>query len=270
MSNKKEYAFVNGEIMPIKKATIGITDLGLLRGYGIFDFFRSINGKTIYLENHLDRFERSMQFMHLESPFSRAFLKENIIKIAELNHAPLLGLKLIATGGYSLDGYTPTTPNVLIMGKPFSIPPFEKGIKLMLFDHVRDMAEVKTLNYSYPISQLLKLKAGGFDDVLYHHNDSVSESSRSNIFIVKNGVLITPKADILRGVTRNFLMQLAADVMPVEEHDVTVSEVLNADEVFISGSSKRVQPVLQVNDRHFDIGKYSRVLYDLLLKNEEN
>jgi branched-chain amino acid aminotransferase len=267
---KKEYAFVNGDIMPIKKAQIGITDLGLLRGYGIFDFFRAINGKLIYLDSHLDRFERSMGFMQLESPFSRAELTENIIKIAALNQAPLLGLKLIATGGYSVDGYTPTTPNILIMGKPFTIPPFEKGIKLMLFDHVRDMAEVKTLNYSFPISQLMKLKAGGFDDVLYHRNDSISESSRSNIFIVKNGVLITPKADILRGVTRNFLMQLAAHEMPVEERDVTVSEVLNADEIFLSGSSKRVQPVIQVNDKHYETGKFSRLLYDSLLKNEGN
>jgi branched-chain amino acid aminotransferase len=265
---KKEFAFVNGDILPIKKAQIGITDLGLLRGYGIFDFFRAINGKLIYLDSHLDRFERSMQFMQLESPFSRVELTENIVKIAELNHAPLLGLKLIATGGYSVDGYTPTTPNILIMGKPFTIPPFEKGIKLMLFDHVRDMAEVKSLNYSFPISQLLTLQKGGFDDVLYHRNDSISESSRSNIFIVKNGVLITPKADILKGVTRNFLMQLAANEMPVEERDVTVSEVLNADEIFLSGSSKRVQPVIQVNDKHYKTGKFSRILYDLLLKNE--
>jgi branched-chain amino acid aminotransferase len=268
MSMKKEYAFVNGDIMPIKKATIGITDLGLLRGYGIFDFFRAIDGKTIYLENHLDRFERSMRFMNMESPYSRAELRENILKIAELNHAPLLGIKVIATGGYSPDGYTPTTPNIIIMGKPFTIPPFEKGLKLMLFDHVRDMSEVKTLNYSFPISQMLTLSKNGFDDVLYHKNDSVSESSRSNVFIVKNGILITPKSDILRGVTRSFLMQLAANVMTVEERDVTVSEVLNADEVFLSGSSKRVAPVLQVNDVRFASGKFSRILYDLLVKNE--
>ena len=101
---KKECAFVNGDIVPIQKAKIGITDLGLLRGYGIFDFFRAIDGKTIYLENHLDRFARSMAFMNMESPFSRDFLRENILKIAELNAAPLLGLKMIATGGYSLDG----------------------------------------------------------------------------------------------------------------------------------------------------------------------
>jgi branched-chain amino acid aminotransferase len=265
---QKEFAFVNGDIMPIEKAQIGITDLGLLRGYGIFDFFRAIDGKTIYLEKHLDRFERSMRFMHMESPFSRAELRENILKIAHLNHAPLLGLKLIATGGYSLDGYTPTTPNIMIMGKPFTIAPFEKSMKLMLFDHVRDMSEVKTLNYSFPISQLFKLQAGGFDDVLYHRHDSVSESSRSNVFIVKNGVLITPKADILRGVTRDYVMKLAADVMPVEERDVTVSEVLNADEVFLSGSTKRVTPVSQVNDRQFESRKFSRVLYDLLLENE--
>jgi branched-chain amino acid aminotransferase len=97
----------------------------------------------------------------------------------------------------------------------------------------------------------------------------VSESSRSNVFIVKNGVLITPKSDILKGVTRNFLMQLAADVMPVEERDVTVAEVLNADEVFLSGSSKRVAPVLQVNEKRFESGKFSRILYDLLVKNEK-
>jgi D-alanine transaminase/branched-chain amino acid aminotransferase len=63
-------------------------------------------------------------------------------------------------------------------------------------------------------------------------------------------------------------MQLAADIMPVEERDVTVSEVLDADEVFLSGSSKRVAPVLQVNEVRFESGKFSRILYDLLVKNE--
>ena len=266
----KEFAYINGDIVPIKKAQLHVTDLGLLRGYGIFDFFRAIDGKTIYLEDHLDRFDRSMQFLHLNSPYNRAELRENILKIVEL-HQPtaLLGIKMIATGGYSPDGYTPTTPNIVIFGKPFTLQPFEKGIKLMLVEHLRDMPEVKSLNYAHPISLMPQMLKGGYEDVLYYKNDNVSESSRSNFFMVKNGILITPNADILRGITRQHILRLAASEMPIEERPITVKEVLEADEVFLTGSSKRVQPIVKINEKHYNIGQFTRVLYDLLLKNEK-
>ena len=265
-----EFAYVNGDILPIEKAQIGINDLGLLRGYGVFDFFRAIDGQPVFMEKHLDRFENSMRLLNLNLPVSREHLRENIREIVRLNVHPLLGIRLVGTGGYSLDGYTPAEkPNLLMIAKPFAFAPFDKTMRLMLVEHERDLPEIKMLNYSLPISLLLKMKAENADDVLYHLNGFVSESSRSNFFMVKNGVLITPKSGVLRGITRRILMDLAAAEMPVEERDVTLAEVLAADEVFLSGSTKRVAPVVGIGQQGFSVGKYTRWLYDLLVKNEK-
>jgi branched-chain amino acid aminotransferase len=265
----KEFAYVNGTILPAENATIGINDLALLRGYGIFDFFRAIDGKLIYLEDHLDRFENSLKLMHLALPVSREHLRENIRELARLNAAPTLGIKLIATGGYSPDGYAPADSiNLIMTAKPFSITPFEKGTRLMWVEHRRDLWEIKTTNYTHAITQLPKLKAAGADDVLFHAKGLVSESSRSNFFIVKNGVLVTADDFILRGITRKHIFRLAAQIMPVEERPLTVEEVLAADECFITGSTKRVMPVLSVNEKNYAVGNFTRRLYDLLLENE--
>jgi branched-chain amino acid aminotransferase len=140
----QEFAYINSEILPIEKAKIFITDLAILRGYGVFDFFRAIEGRPIYMEDHLDRFEYSTKRMNLEIPFSREHIREHILELINLNPHPLLGIKLLCTGGYSEDGYTPTRPNLMMLAKPFKFAPLDKEIKLMTLRHIRELADIKT------------------------------------------------------------------------------------------------------------------------------
>ncbi len=263
-----EYAYLNGAIVPIEQATLHVTDLGLLRGYGIFDFFRAIDGKPIYLEDHLDRFERSLALMHLEMPYSRDHLRAHILQLIALNAHPLLGIKLVCTGGYSSDGYTPTTPNLFMLAKPFTIAPPTQGVQLMLVEHLRDLYGSKTTNYVKPINILKATKEGGFDDVLYHCNEKVLESSRSNLFIIQGDTLVTPKENVLYGITRMHTLRLARSFLTVEERDITLDELNMADEVFLTASTRRVAPVTRINDKTFEIGKKTLQLYTLLLENE--
>jgi branched-chain amino acid aminotransferase len=268
MNTIQEYAYLNGTILPIEQAVLHVTDLGLLRGYGIFDFFRAINGKPIYLEDHLDRFEQSLAAMHLEMPYPRAALRASILQLIELNAHPLLGIKLVCTGGYSHDGYTPTTPNLYMLAKPFTIQPPTVGVQLMLVEHLRDFYEAKTTNYVKPIHVLKATKEGGFDDVLYHHEGKILESSRSNLFIIQGDTLVTPKEKVLYGITRAHTIRLAASFLTVEERDITIAEMMMADEVFITASTRRVAPVTRINDKTFEIGEKTLRLYELLLANE--
>ena len=92
-----EYAFLNGEIMPIENANLNITDLALLRGYGVFDFFKSIDGRPIFMEDHLDRFENSTWLLGLQIPFTREELRKKILELIRLNQHSLLGIKLVCT-----------------------------------------------------------------------------------------------------------------------------------------------------------------------------
>ena len=83
----------------------------MLRGYGVFDFFRVIDGKPIFLDDYLDRFENSMKGLGLTTDFTRQYLTDHIYELIRLNRHPLLGIKMVCTGGYAFDGYTPTSSN---------------------------------------------------------------------------------------------------------------------------------------------------------------
>lgn len=267
-----EFIYLNGEILPSEKAHLHVSDLGLLRGYGIFDFFRAIDGHPIFIEDHLDRFENSAKLMGLSIPESRDKLREIIHEIIRLNPHKLLGVKMIMTGGYSEDGYTPSpTSNLIVMGKPFEFKPAEVGLKLMSMEYRREIPEIKTLNYIVPIRAIQQMKSIGADDVLYHKDGKISESSRSNIFIVKNEKIITPLDGALFGVTRKRVLDFARNQFEVEERDVTTQEYFGADEVFTTGSTKRIIAITQTDNQVFSDGKVGNItqkLQKLLLAEE--
>jgi branched-chain amino acid aminotransferase len=266
----QEYAYINAELLPIEKAKILITDLAILRGYGVFDFFRAIEGKPIYMEDHLDRFENSVKRMNMEIPYSRDHIRENILDLINMNPYPLLGIKLLCTGGYSEDGYTPTRPNLMMLAKPFKMQPLDKEIKLMTVKHIRELADIKTINYITPISVIPQLKATNSDDVLYHFGGQISESSRANIFIVKGDKIITPKANILRGITRMQILNLAKNNFEIEVRKVKLKEVFEADEAFLSGSTRRVTFVKHIDNHTFNTRKVTDKINTLLMQNERD
>jgi branched-chain amino acid aminotransferase len=269
----QNYIYLNGEILPTEKAQIHVSDLGLVRGYGIFDFFRAIDGQAVFIEDHLDRFENSAKLMGLPIPESRDRLREIIHEIIRLNPYKLLGVKMIMTGGYSEDGYTPSPKsNLIVMGKPFEFKPADVGMKLMSLEYRREIPEIKTLNYIVPIRALQQMKSVGADDLLYHQNGKISESSRSNIFIVKNEKIITPLDGALFGVTRKHILNFAKNYFTVEERDVSTQEYFEADEVFTTGSTKRIVSIKQTDNQTFSdgkVGKITKKLQELFLEEEK-
>lgn len=270
----QEFTYLNGEILPSEKAQLHVSDLGLLRGYGIFDFFRTMNGQPIFMEDHLDRFENSAKLMGLPIPESRDKLREIILEIIRLNPHRILGVKMILTGGYSEDGYTPSPKsNVVVMGKPFEFKPADVGMKLMSMEYRREIPEIKTLNYMVPIRALQAMKLVGADDVLYHKDGRISESSRSNIFIVKNEKISTPLDGALFGVTRKHVLNLAKNHFEIEERNITTQEFWKADEVFTTGSTKRIIAITQTDNQVFSAGRVGLItkkLQDLFLEEEKN
>ena len=258
--------------MPSEDAKIHVSDLALLRGYGIFDFFRAIKGKPIFIEDHLDRFENSAKLMGLTIPESRKRLLEIIMELIRMNPYELLGIKMILTGGYSPDGYNPAEKSNLIMiARPFVFKDPARGIKLMSCEYQREIPEVKTLSYITPVRLLPKMRSIGADDYLYYYNGFISESSRSNIFIVKDQKVITPKTGFLPGVTRKHVMEACRGAFYLEERDVTLAETLAADEVFTTSSTQRVIAITQIDDHVFgdgQIGPVTKKLQELLLKEE--
>ena len=247
-----KYYSVNGRIVPVEKAVLGITDLALLRGYGLFDFFLVKQGHPLFLDDYLDRLERSAKGMRLHIPFPRAVLKGQIYELIEANKIKSAGLKMVLTGGYSKDGYSLHSPNLfIVVSAPPHHPPakYENGVKLMLHEYHRTLPSVKSINYLVGINLYPQMKAAGAEDILFYFGHHLHETVRANFFIVKNdNTIVTPEEGILKGITRKHVLALAAPFYKIEKRNVRLNELQTAREAFITSSTKQVMPVNQVDD----------------------
>ncbi|WP_020571893.1 aminotransferase class IV [Neolewinella persica] len=252
--------YLNGQYLPKEKAALNVADLAILRGFGIFDYFRYADGQPRFIEDHLDRFLRSAKLLALDMPVSREDLRKTVRQLIQRNGGGDGGIRFVLTGGYAPDGYTPTNPNLVGMAYPFkghSAEEYERGMKVHLHHYERQFPEVKSIDYLEGIRIQPMLKAKGADYALYVDRDAnVRESDRSNFMIVKDGTLITPGENILRGITRLHLLKLAGQLgIPVEERVVSVAELKAADEAIICSSMKGAMPITFVDGQTVGAGR---------------
>lgn len=254
------FSIVNGELVSKDEASLHLSDLAIQRGYGIFDFFLTLDDVSPYLEDHLTRLFNSARKMRLDAGMSRDGIREMILRLIEKNKMGNSGIKVTVTGGYAEDGYSVTRPNLIITQNPFTIKKdsFEKGIRLISYNHQRQLPDVKTIDYLMAIYLKTFISEKGADDVLYISGGEVRECPRANFFIVDdNKNIITPDRDILAGITRKNI--LAKKGFEVIERTISIDSVYNAREAFISSSTKRVLPVLAVDGKVIGSGKPGEV-----------
>ncbi|MFL5741384.1 MAG: aminotransferase class IV [Flavisolibacter sp.] len=268
-----QYAFLNNEFLPEEKAMIHVRDLSVQRGYGIFDFFKVIAGKPLYLENHLDRFYSSAEKMYLQVSYSREELEKIIGELLEKNDSEHCGIRITLTGGYSSDGYSISHPLLIITLHNFSSPSqaqYHQGISLACYEHQRQLPEIKTIDYLMAIWLQPWLKKMQADDVLYHHQGWISECPRSNFFLItEENKLVTPAKNILKGITRMKILEAARSIFEVEERPVHLHELTTAKEAFISSSTKKILPVSRIDSKAFPVpGARAIILTDLLSQNQ--
>jgi D-alanine transaminase/branched-chain amino acid aminotransferase len=267
------YSVVNKDFVLKNAASIPISDLSIQRGYGIFDFFRTINNEPVFLEDHLDRFFYSASQMQLDVYLNRTEIKQLIHQLIEKNNIGDSGMRITLTGGYSEDGYSLAKPNLLITQSAFTFNSeiFNKGIKLIMFNHQRQLPSVKTIDYLMAIHLQPFIKSHNADDVLYYYENEITECPRSNFFIVtKSDEVLTPSKNILRGITRKKILGFS-DVH-VRETSVTLEDLKTAKEVFISSTTKNILPVLEIDGKTISNGKPGRItthIYERICKLKE-
>jgi len=244
------FCCINKQIRPISEGNIGVNDLGLLRGYSIFDYFRTYNGKPFLWDWYWERFENSARIMNLTIPLSQTETFEIIQELIKLSEKDECGIRMILTGGYSENSISSTEPNFIILSEDIHSPKakeYTDGIRIISHEYQRDLAEVKSTDYKHLMLLQKHLKAAEATDVLFHYQNRISELSRSNIFIVKNENIITPKNGILNGITRRLVLDLIRDKFQLIERDIYLSEVYEADEVFTTSSTKQVLPISTID-----------------------
>ncbi len=258
------YCHLNGQLTPAAEAKLHISDLGLLRGFGIFDFFLFRNHQPLFLADYLDRFYRSAALLELGPMPARAELEGYVHALIAANGQPDGGIRLLATGGYSPDGYTPAAPN--FFAAQYALPRVaaeerEQGCALLTWQHERELPEVKSINYLTGILAQRELKRQGAHYLLYHNGREVLESDRSNFLVLtRDGALATPQHGVLAGITRAKTLDMARQLgMVVEEREVELSEIAQAREAYLTSSTKGVLPVTRIDGRPVGDGRIGPV-----------
>lgn len=255
---KEPFVSINDELLPASQASLLVSDLAIQRGYGIFDFLKTLDHTPIFAGEHLDRFLSSAGRLRLPVNKDRAALLQSVRSLMDSNDIPDSGIRLTLTGGYSPDGYTSSRPNLVITQQPLQRPApalFEKGLSLITWPHQRQLPDVKTIDYLMAVWLQPLIKEQSADDVLYHREGILSECPRSNFFIVTAGdTITTPSQNILRGIIRGKVLELAGKEFKTVERPVSREELQDAKEAFITSTTKHILPVVRIDGQFIGDG----------------
>lgn len=265
----KKYCYCGGKIQELNKARIAPNDIGLLRGYAVFDFLRTEYGKLFLFDEHFARFQRSAKALDLKIPVSAAKCLSVLKQLLKKNKLTDASFRLVLTGGPTEDGMTFKKPNFFILVEDvYNYPPkvFKDGGKIITYEHQRQFPEAKTTNYLTAIKLQKDKKQAGAIDILYLSKGKVLETATSNIFIIKANTLVTPKDNILLGTTRATVIKLAKKLgFSVEERDMFVGELTEASEIFITATNKKITPIVMIDNMsvgHGEVGEKTKALME--------
>ena len=264
-----QYTFINGNFVPFDQASLPVSDLSILRGYAVFDFFLVKNGVPPYLTFHMERLMNSVSMLKIEIPYSQEELSAIVLELIKKNNHGNSSVKIIVTGGLSEDDFTLSSSSVIIINKPFEVPVIDatrNGGILITAKYQRVMPEAKTINYIQSVSLSRKLIESNAVEILFLDRNWVRECSRSNIFIVNDQVVYTPKSKILKGVTKRRILSLEG--FDVKEKDFKFSDLLLADEVFITSTTKGVMPIIRIDSAVIAdgrVGPITRAIQNIIM-----
>jgi branched-chain amino acid aminotransferase len=269
--------YIDGEFMPAEKAVIPVDDLAILRGIGVFDLLRTYDGKPYFLDAHIDRLVNSARKIDLPLPWPHEEIARVVKATLEKNDIPEANIRIVVTGGPSRDFMTPSgKPRLLVLVSPLPKLPaswYTDGVKIISWEVERPIPGAKSIDYISASMALKKAAAKGAVEALYiDRNGLALECTTANIFAFVEGKLVTPGRGILSGVTRKVVLELATNLFPIDIRDISRVELLAADEVFITGTSKGLVPVIQVDEGRIGDGrpgKRTRQLMEALKRHTE-
>ena len=261
--------YVDGQFLPASKAVIPIDDLAIMRGLGVFDLLRTLNGKPLFLKEHIMRLEDSARRIGIALPWSRTELIRVVMEVLHRNSFKESNIRIVVTAGSSPDYLTPQgKPRLLVLVTRAPALPtrwYTDGVKIITFFSERNIPGAKSIDY-VPATIALKQARdqNAIEAVYVDRNGQVLEGTTSNLFAFFNGTLVTPDSGILNGVTRKTVLDLAEKRGPVDLRDLGLAELLTADEVFLTGTNKMIVPVVQVDDTAIGDGRPGRHTQDLM------
>jgi len=254
---QKPFVYLNGRIVPAEQACVSLFDIGLLRGYAVFDLLRTVKGRPFLLREHLLRLRASAAELGLSVPASDEEIAEAIDDLLTRNDHTEATVRLVLTGGSSPDGMTfdPETPTFYILTHELHLPPaelYESGGRLLTHAHRREVPSAKTTNYITMLQHRKRTADAGALDLIYHDGERVSEAASASVYVVRGATIYAPVSGVLWGTVGSLVLEWARERFDVVKADISLVDLLSADEVFLTSTTRGVVPIVQI-DEH-DIG----------------
>ncbi len=254
-------AFVDGSFVPVAEARVPILDWGFLRSDATYDVAHVWQGSFFRLEDHLDRFERSMERLHMSLSFSRTEIREILMECVRLSGLRDAYAEVICTRGVPPAGSR--DPRECENALFAFVVPFvwiadpekqEQGLHATIsrIQRIpRSSVDPTAKNYHWldlTMGLYEAYEGGGETAILVDGDDNVVEGPGFNVFMVDDGGVATPEAGVLEGITRRTIMELASELgIPLETRAVSVEKMRRADEVFATSTAGGVMPITMVD-----------------------
>jgi branched-chain amino acid aminotransferase len=267
--NNELQVYIDGKYYPKSEAKISVYDHGFLYGDGVFEGIREYNSVVFKLKEHIARLYRSAHAITLKMPLTKEEMIKVIVKTLRKNKMKDSYIRLIVSrgeGDLGLDPRKCSKPTIIVITDTISIRAGnakETGITTM-FSWVRrnpvdaTTHEIKSLNYLNSVLAKIEANACGVDEAIcLESNGCIAEGVGENIFIVKNGELLTPPTSTgaLAGITAEVVTQIAAKLgIKLEVTNLTPFMLFTADEAFFTGTAMEVVPIREVNKRVIGTG----------------
>jgi branched-chain amino acid aminotransferase len=266
--------FIDGKYYDERNAKISVFDHGLLYGDGIFEGIRAYHGRVFKLREHIDRLFDSAKAILLEIPMSSAQITRAVVEVCRENKIRDGYIRLVVTRGMGTLGLNPKSckrPSVIIIADKIQLYPpgvYQHGLDIITVPTTRNLHSalnpaIKSLNYLNNILAKIEANNGGCEEaVMLNAEGFVAECTGDNLFIVKNGALLTPplSAGALYGITRRTVIELAQESgLKVSEPNLTRYDLFSADECFLTGTGAEIVPVVKIDGRVIGTGKPGRV-----------
>ena len=282
MQNSESNAsvYVNGTISDAASATVSVLDHGFLYGEGVYETLRTYRRIPFLLENHLSRLRASAAAIRLPVPQNDMEFGQAIAGTMRRSSGEgELYIRLMVTRGFGGLTYDPEgcpTPTVVIIVKPHAENPSElvtRGIKVVVSSVLRN--HQRAINPLIKSNNLLNnalamqeaIRAGAQEALMLNYRGELAECAQSNVFLVRDGVAHTPplESGLLEGVTRNLLFEVGRRVgVQVQETVLVVEDLKQADEIFITSTTREVLPVTRVDDWSVGAGDPGLVTQQLM------
>lgn len=250
--------YLNGDFIPIDQAKISVLDRGFLFGDGVYEVIPAYGGRLLRLNEHLQRLQNSLNAIHLQNPLSDQQWKNILQQIMERNEGEDQSVYLHVSRGVApkRDHAFPaeTRPTVFVMSSPLlpvAKQELMQGVAAITLDDIRWHAcNIKaTALLANAMLRQQAIEAGAAEAILIR-DGYATEGAASNVFIVLNSVLITPPngPSLLPGITRDLVLELAQQNGVVcEERAITEKELKQADEIWLTSSTREILPVITLD-----------------------